>query len=677
MTLVGMSRPPVQKVVATRRSHSLLTVARTAATKLRSTSFAAIAAVPVLVFASLGLLTGCQGVSAGSNQQTSTLSLNTAALQFGSVPAGSSKSLTVTATNSGPAAVNVSSVSISSKYFSLVSPTIPMSVAAGQSVPVVVSFTPNAAGAFTATATVSSDASDSSTTLSLSGTGSAGSQGDLGSSPSSEAFGSVTIGAQQSQTFTLTNSGSASVAVSQISITGAGFQLSGITAPLTLAGSQSTTFKVAFVPQAAGAVSGSVTITSDASNSPLTVGLSGTGVTPGFLTSNPTSLSFGTVTVGSNSSLLETVTNTGGTSVSISQIGVSGAGFSLSGATTPVTLGAGQSTTFHVSFAPSSAGSASGSVTVTSDASNSPLSIALSGTGASPGALTSNPTSLSFGSVTVGSNSSLLETLTNTGGTSVTISRIAITGTGFTLSGAATPVTLGGGQSTSFHVVFTPAATGSASGTVTVTSNASNPTLNVTLSGTGTATAGQLAVSPLTLALGSVVVGSSGSASGSLTASGASVTVSAGSTNNGVFTLSGLTLPHTISAGNSVPFTVTFRPTTTGAVSATLTFTSNAQNSPTAETLTGTGSPAPTYDVALSWNASTSSSISGYNVYRAVYSNSACGSFAKINPSLNASTDYTDSVVVNGTSYCYAATAVDSGNQESAYSNVVSNVQIP
>jgi fibronectin type 3 domain-containing protein len=44
---------------------------------------------------------------------------------------------------------------------------------------------------------------------------------------------------------------------------------------------------------------------------------------------------------------------------------------------------------------------------------------------------------------------------------------------------------------------------------------------------------------------------------------------------------------------------------------------------------------------------------------------------------LNTSTSYTDSVVVNGTSYCYAATAVDSSNQESGYSNIASNVQIP
>jgi fibronectin type 3 domain-containing protein len=79
----------------------------------------------------------------------------------------------------------------------------------------------------------------------------------------------------------------------------------------------------------------------------------------------------------------------------------------------------------------------------------------------------------------------------------------------------------------------------------------------------------------------------------------------------------------------------------------------------------------------LSWNASTSTNLSGYNIYRAVYV-SSCGGFSKINgTTLDTATIYTDSAVTNGTNYCYATTAVDSTNAESGYSNVVSNVQIP
>src|ERR1039458_9260015 len=114
---------------------------------------------------------------------------------------------------------------------------------------------------------------------------------------------------------------------------------------------QSATFTVKFAPLSAGTASGNVTITSTASNPTLTIPVTGTGVTQGTLGSNPTSLSFGNVTVGSNQSLSETITNTGGSSVTISQAAISGTGFSLSGITTPLTLTAGQSTTFSVKFA--------------------------------------------------------------------------------------------------------------------------------------------------------------------------------------------------------------------------------------------------------------------------------------------------------------------------------------
>jgi len=196
-------------------------------------------------------------------------------------------------------------------------------------------------------------------------------------------------------------------------------------------------------------------------------------------------------------------------------------------------------------------------------------------------------------------------------------------------------------------------------------------------SGSGGGNAGQLSVSPGTIAVGNVADGSSGTATGTLMASGASVVVSAVSSNNSAFTVSGLSLPQTIGAGSSASFTVTFSPTAAGAQTATLTFSSNAETATTNAVLTGTGTATSAHSVSLSWNASPSSNILGYNVYRAAYSSNACGSYAKINSLLNTTTLYTDSSVVNGGSYCYASTAVNTSSEESAYSNVVSDVQIP
>jgi Abnormal spindle-like microcephaly-assoc'd, ASPM-SPD-2-Hydin/Protein of unknown function (DUF1573) len=525
----------------------------------------------LLLLLGLFSMVGCQGVSAGSSPQPKigNLALGSQGLSFGSVAAGSSKTLTVTATNSGTASLTISSASMSSKYFVLMSG-LPATISAGQSAALTVKFTPTAAGSFSGWASIASDASDTVTNLSLSGTGV--SDGQLALSPPSDAFGSVPVGSKQSVTVTLTNNGAASVNISQAAAAGPGFQLTGITTPLTLNASQSTTFTASFAPTTTGSAVGSVTISSDASNPTLTMSLSGTGIAVGALGSNPTSLGFGSVTVNTKQTLSETVTNSGGSSVTISQVGVSGTGFSLSGISAPVTLTAGQSATFSVSFTPPSAAADSGNVTITS--------------------------------------------------------------------------------------------------------NASNPTLTIPLSGTGVGAAGQLTATPTTLALGSVVVGTSGTASGSLNASGSSVTVTAANSNNSVFSVSGLSLPVTIPAGQSVPFTVTFSPQVTGAASATLTFTSNAQPTTTTESLTGTGTPAPTHTVNLSWAASSSPNISGYNVYRALYTGS-CGSFSKVNSALNTGTLYTDPVVVDGKAYCYATTAVNSSNEESSYSNIVSNVQIP
>ena len=232
----------------------------------------------------------------------------------------------------------------------------------------------------------------------------------------------------------------------------------------------------------------------------LSAGGTGIQATPGALGSSLASISFGNVTVGKKQTLSGTVTNTGGSSVSVSKVAISGAGFTLSGITSGSSLAAGQTAGFSVEFAPTTTGTSNGTLTVTSDASNATLSVPVSGSGtAAVGQLSANPTSLSFGSVTVGQNQSLAETITNSGAASVTISQIAISGSGFSLVGATSSVTLSAGQSTSFSVKFAPTSAGNATGSVTVTSDGANPTLTVSLSGTGAATPGLLSASPTSL----------------------------------------------------------------------------------------------------------------------------------------------------------------------------------
>ncbi len=82
-----------------------------------------------------------------------------------------------------------------------------------------------------------------------------------------------------------------------------------------------------------------------------------------------------------------------------------------------------------------------------------------------------------------------------------------------------------------------------------------------------------------------------------------------------------------------------------------------------------TDTPPAGHMVQLSWNGTSSSNVVGYNVYRAP---TASGAFTKVNSSVVATINYTDSTVQNGTTYYYVVTAVSNTNQESGYSNVAS-----
>ncbi len=102
----------------------------------------------------------------------------------------------------------------------------------------------------------------------------------LAFSPSSVAFGSVPSGGKSTQSVTLSNTGTATVVVSGDSLSGTSFSSSGVVVPLTLAGGQSTAFNVSFAPSAVGSFTGTLVAVSNASNSPTSLALSGTGTNP-------------------------------------------------------------------------------------------------------------------------------------------------------------------------------------------------------------------------------------------------------------------------------------------------------------------------------------------------------------------------------------------------------------
>jgi len=255
------------------------------------------------------------------------------------------------------------------------------------------------------------------------------------------------------------------------------------------------------------------------------------------------------------------------------------------------------------------------------------------------------------------------------GGASVTVSQVKATGTGFSTSNTSS-MDLAPGQSTDIAVSFKPTASGSASGNLTIDVVGASDPATVPLDGTGTTTTqtGQLAMTPAQLSFGNVNVGSSKNLTETIQATNADVNISSAAWNGAGYSVSGITFPVTVQAGISKTFTVTFAPQTAGAVSGNLSLASNAANSPSTSTFSGTGvQVAQQHVVNLTWAASTST-VAGYNVYRGTQSG---GPYARVNSSLNTATNYADSSVQSGQVYFYVATAVDSSSNESAYSGEV------
>ncbi len=313
----------------------------------------------------------------GSGENGPSIIANPSTVAFGQAAIGTMYTTPVVLTNirSYRVTIKASQVTGSGFSFSMNGATFPLTLSPGQSVTVNANFDPQSAGTMGGSLLFNGPQ----LVIPLSGTGT--SPGQLVANPSSLTFGSVQVGGNLTLTDSFTNTGASSVTISQVTVAGAGFSVSGLSLPLTLNPGASVTFSGLFTPQAAGNVSGSISVASNAGSNP-TVTLSGTGTSQGQITLTPTSANFGNTTVGTSASQTGVLTASG-SSVSVSSASLSGAEFSLSGLSLPVTIPAGQSVPFTLTFAPQATGSASAVLSVTSNAANSPTGN-LSGMGTAP-----------------------------------------------------------------------------------------------------------------------------------------------------------------------------------------------------------------------------------------------------------------------------------------------------
>lgn len=208
-------------------------------------------------------------------------------------------------------------------------------------------------------------------------------------------------------------------------------------------------------------------------------------------------------------------------------------------------------------------------------------------------------------------------------------------------------------------------------GNKSTASNSPNPT--PTPPPTTTASSGTVTVAPASLGFGSQVLNSPATLNVKLSNTGSSaVTVTQDTVTGSGFTV-GITTPLTLNGGQSVNVPVVFNPGTSGTVNGSLAFISNGKPLISVG-LTGTGLAALSHSVDITWAASTSSPLQGYNVYRSTVSG---GPYSKLSATLSPTTlVYTDTTPVSGKQYFYVVTALNTSGAESAASSQVA-VTIP
>lgn len=381
------------------------------------------------------------------------------------------------------------------------------------------------------------------------------------------------------------------------------------------------------------------------------------------------SLSWGNVTTGSSATQSLLAFNFGTAPLLLSQIDVTGKGFALGGKYDSLAVAPGHTATIDVVFNASAAGAQTGMLSFASnDPSKPAVVIALSATGVAPAQpeVAVAPASLAFGNVAVGTKSIAELSIKNTGTAGLSISSLTTTGKGFTVIGPSTSAEIAPDASINVQVILAPTHTGSDTGTVLITTNASASPVVIPLTGSAIAASPILKVSTTSISFGTVLLGALGSQTLTITNSGtANLVISQFTIGGAAFHVAGITTPATIAAGQSANLTVNFAPILAVLMNGSLVISSNSSGA-ASETisLTGSGVNVGALSVKLSWSPSVSASVIGYNIYRSTVSG---GPYSLVSGPI-AGTSFTDTNVTAGQTYYYVLTSVGSNGVESAFS---------
>lgn len=329
-------------------------------------------------------LAGCGGITANTNTAKSTggsigtLSVSPSTVPFGSVAIGSSTTGQITLTNSSSSPVSVSNVALTGSSFTMDGlGTLPATIAANSTAELNVHFSPTLVGSASGQVVISSNAvATPSLTISLIGSGAQSVPALSGLSCTNAAMAGS---GSDACTVTLASAAPSDGILVDLSSSNAAVKVP--SSVLIPANSTSIGFTATV---AAVSASASVTLTASASgaNETFALTLSPSGSAAGAtLTINATSVAFGNVALGTPATQSVTLSSTGTAAVTVNSAAASGSGFSVSGATFPLTLNPSQTATLSVQFDPTATGAVSGKLTIANSSSNSSAVVTLSGTG--------------------------------------------------------------------------------------------------------------------------------------------------------------------------------------------------------------------------------------------------------------------------------------------------------
>jgi hypothetical protein len=207
-------------------------------------------------------------------------------------------------------------------------------------------------------------------------------------------FQTVAVGQAVSKTFTISNSGTAPVQISAMSVSNKEFALTGPSLPRTILPANSVSYSLTFAPTTSGLASANVDVSTDSVANARLIALAGKGASAfANLAITPSSVSFGKLPLKSTTTQVVTLQNTGDSNLSLQGVTLSGTGFGYSDLSPGFALAPNQTITFKVWFAPKVAGPASATLTFLSSNLSSPETLSMSGDAISSSGPTSTPPS--------------------------------------------------------------------------------------------------------------------------------------------------------------------------------------------------------------------------------------------------------------------------------------------